>query len=162
MSDADDQSSAVALGELGDLIERLASVAQRTSLATINVKTGDFRIELTTGLAKAPRRVEHVSTSAAPLATSSDSVPVVDVASKTDGYVVTSPMVGTFYRSTSPSDPPLVNVGDRIEAGQLIGIIEAMKIMNEITSDRGGTVLEIIAENAEAVEYGSPIIRVGP
>ena len=162
MSDADDQSSTVHLGELGDLIERLAAIAQRTGVATLNVKTGDFRIELTTGLAKAPRRVEQVPSSASPQAMSSDSVPVVDVASKTDGYVVTSPMVGTFYRSTSPSDPPLVNVGDRIEAGQLIGIIEAMKIMNEITSDRGGTVLEIIAENAEAVEYGSPIIRVGP
>jgi acetyl-CoA carboxylase biotin carboxyl carrier protein len=162
MSDEDAQSEAVHLGELGDLIERLAAVAQRTGLATLKVKTDEFRIDLTTGLAKAPRRVEHVTTSVAPQPMSSDSVPVVDVASKTDGYVVTSPMVGTFYRSTSPADPPLVEVGDRIEAGQLIGIIEAMKIMNEITSDRGGTVLEVIAQNAEAVEYGSPIIRVGP
>ncbi len=162
MSDAEEQSGTVHLGELGDLIERLSSVAQKNGLATLNVKTGDFRIELTTGLAKAPRRVEHVAAGPLPIAMSSDSVPVVDVASKTDGYVVTSPMVGTFYQATSPNDPPLVKVGDRIESGQLIGIIEAMKIMNEITSDRGGTVLEVIANNAEAVEYGSPLIRVGP
>jgi acetyl-CoA carboxylase biotin carboxyl carrier protein len=144
---------------LGALVERLSSVAQRTGLATLKVKTSEFQIELTTGLAKAPRRVEQVSSQPV---VSSDSVAVVDVATQTDGYVVTSPMVGTFYRSTSPADPPLVQVGDRVESGQLIGIIEAMKIMNEINSDRSGTVLEVIAVNAEAVEYGSPLIRLGP
>ncbi|HRA47428.1 MAG TPA: acetyl-CoA carboxylase biotin carboxyl carrier protein [Thermomicrobiales bacterium] len=159
MSDSEDAAGTPNLQDLGDLIERLSTVAQRTGLATLKVKTDDFKIELTTGLAKAPRRVEQV---AALPAFSSDSVPVVDVATQIDGYIVTSPMVGTFYRSTSPTQPPLVNVGDRIESGQLIGIIEAMKIMNEITSDRGGTVLEVIAGNAEAVEYGSPLIRVGP
>ena len=71
-------------------------------------------------------------------------------------------MVGTFYHSPSPSDPPLVQVGDRVEIGQLIGIIEAMKIMNEINADRSGTVIEIIVPNAAAVEYGSPLIRLGP
>jgi acetyl-CoA carboxylase biotin carboxyl carrier protein len=71
-------------------------------------------------------------------------------------------MVGTYYRSTSPTDPPLVQPGDRVEVGQLIGIIEAMKIMNEITADRSGTVLDVIAENATAVEFGSPLIRLGP
>ena len=147
------------LTELGDLIERLSGVAQRTGLATLTVKSEGLNIKLTTGLAKAPRRVEHV---AAPASMSSDSVPVVDVKTQVDGYVVTAPMVGTFYHSASPADPPLVGVGDRIEPGQLIGIIEAMKIMNEINSDRGGTVLEVIAENAGAVEYGSPLIRLGP
>ena len=78
------------------------------------------------------------------------------------GHLITAPMVGTFYQSPSPSDPPLVQVGDRVEAGQLVGIIEALKIMNEITSDRSGTVLEVIAANATAVEYGSPLIRLGP
>jgi acetyl-CoA carboxylase biotin carboxyl carrier protein len=71
-------------------------------------------------------------------------------------------MVGTFYHSASPSDPPLVQVGDRVEVGQLIGIIEAMKIMNEITADRAGTVLDVLVPNATAVEYGSPLIRLGP
>jgi len=108
MTDAGEQPNAVHLGELGDLVERLSAVAQKTGLATLNVKTTEFRIELTTGLAKAPRRVEHVTTSGPQTAMSSDSVPVVDVASKIDGYVVTSPMVGTFYRATSPTEPALV------------------------------------------------------
>ena len=159
MTESDGAGSSTDLDALGSLVERLSTVAQKTGLATLLVRTNEFRIELTTEKAKAPRRIEHVSTLPA---LTSDSVPVVDVATQTDGYVVTSPMVGTFYRSTSPNDPPLVNVGDRIDSGQLIGIIEAMKIMNEITSDRGGSVLEIMVDNAEAVEYGSQLIRLGP
>lgn len=146
------------LKQLGDLVERLSNVAQKTGLASLVVKTDEFSIRLTTGLAKAPRKREMIAQ--APL--SSDSVAVVDIFTQIDGYVVTSPMVGTFYQAASPADPPLVQVGDRVETGQLIGIIEAMKIMNEINSDRAGTVIEVIAENATAVEYGSPLIRLGP
>jgi len=78
------------------------------------------------------------------------------------GHVVAAPMIGTFYASPSPGDPPFVEVGDSVEVGQTIGIIEAMKIMNEITSDRAGVVAEVLARNAEAVEYGSPLIRIVP
>ena len=76
------------------------------------------------------------------------------------GHVVSAPMVGTFYSSPTPSSPPFVAVGDYVVAGQTIGIIEAMKIMNEITADRSGIVVEFLAENAQPVEYGSPLIRV--
>ena len=161
MSESDkssDDNGVPDLQGLGDLVERLSVVAQRTGLASLIVKTDDFAIRLTTGLGKAQRKREQP----AQPAWSSDSVPVVDVATQVDGYVVTSPMVGTFYQALSPADPPLVRVGDRVEEGHLIGIIEAMKIMNEINSDRSGTVLEICAENATAVEYGSPLIRLGP
>jgi acetyl-CoA carboxylase biotin carboxyl carrier protein len=76
------------------------------------------------------------------------------------GHVVSAPMVGTFYTSPTPSSPPFVNVGEYVVAGQTIGIIEAMKIMNEITTDRSGVVMEFLTENAQPVEYGSPLIRV--
>ena len=69
-------------------------------------------------------------------------------------------MVGTFYTSPTPSSPAFVAVGDYIVAGQTIGIIEAMKIMNEITTDRSGVVIEFLTDNAQPVEYGSPLIRV--
>jgi acetyl-CoA carboxylase biotin carboxyl carrier protein len=76
------------------------------------------------------------------------------------GHVVSAPMVGTFYSSPTPSSPAFVSVGDYVVAGQTIGIIEAMKIMNEITTDRSGVVVEFLVDNAQPVEYGSPLIRV--
>ena len=78
-----------------------------------------------------------------------------------DGQVVTAPMIGTFYSAPSPGDSPFVHVGDEVEIGQAIGIIEAMKIMNEIIADRAGVVLEVLVENAQPVEYGSPLLRLG-
>ena len=73
---------------------------------------------------------------------------------------VVSPMVGVFYRSPSPADPSFVEVGDTVHAGQVIGVVEAMKVFNEIISDIEGTVTEIIAQNSELVETGQPLIMV--
>lgn len=78
------------------------------------------------------------------------------------GHIVRAPMVGTFYAAPAPGDPPFVRVGDHVEAGQTIGIIEAMKIMNEIPADCSGVVAEILVANGQAVEYGSPLIRIEP
>jgi acetyl-CoA carboxylase biotin carboxyl carrier protein len=86
--------------------------------------------------------------------------PVVAEAPLPTGHVITAPMIGTFYASSAPSEPPFVRVGDRIEIGQVIGIIEAMKIMNEIVADRAGIVRDVLVQNAQAVEYGSPLVRV--
>ena len=84
----------------------------------------------------------------------------IDEPVEMDGHVVTSPMIGTFYSASAPGEPAYVQVGDEVETGQVVGIIEAMKIMNEITADKSGVVVEILANNAEAVEYGSPLIRI--
>ncbi|MFM0734279.1 acetyl-CoA carboxylase biotin carboxyl carrier protein [Paraburkholderia sediminicola] len=77
------------------------------------------------------------------------------------GHVVTSPMVGTFYRAPSPGAEPFVQVGDTVKEGQTICIIEAMKLLNEIESDKSGVVKEILVENGQAVEYGQPLFLVG-
>lgn len=76
------------------------------------------------------------------------------------GELLTAPMIGTFYGSPSPGTPPFVETGDTVAAGQIIGIIEAMKIMNEIISDRSGVVAEVMIDNAQPVEYGSPLLRL--
>jgi acetyl-CoA carboxylase biotin carboxyl carrier protein len=76
------------------------------------------------------------------------------------GHLISAPMIGTFYSSPAPGEAPYVQIGDEVEVGQVIGIIEAMKIMNEIIADRPGVVVDVLARNAEAVEYGSPLIRV--
>jgi acetyl-CoA carboxylase biotin carboxyl carrier protein len=75
---------------------------------------------------------------------------------------VISPMVGTFYRSPAPDEPPFVGVGDRIKTGQTVCIIEAMKLMNEIEAEVSGQVMEILAQNAEPVEYGQVLMRINP
>ena len=76
------------------------------------------------------------------------------------GHVVKSPMVGTFYRSSSPGSKPFVDVGSAVKEGDPICIVEAMKIMNEIEADMAGTVTKILVENGQAVEYGQPLFII--
>ncbi|MDF2463941.1 MAG: acetyl-CoA carboxylase, biotin carboxyl carrier protein [Ramlibacter sp.] len=76
------------------------------------------------------------------------------------GHIVKSPMVGTFYRSSSPGAKPFVEVGSQVKEGETICIIEAMKILNEIETDKAGTIVKILCENGQAVEYGQPLFVV--
>ena len=94
----------------------------------------------------------------APAATPAVREPPLDA----PGVVVSSPFVGTFYRSPSPDAPPFVDVGQNVKKGQTLCIIEAMKLMNEIESEVDGTVAEIMVPNATAVEFGEPLFRLIP
>jgi acetyl-CoA carboxylase biotin carboxyl carrier protein len=76
------------------------------------------------------------------------------------GHIVKSPMVGTFYRASAPGAKSFVEVGSQVKEGDTICIIEAMKILNEIEADKGGTVIEILCENGQAVEYGQPLVVI--
>ena len=86
-----------------------------------------------------------------------DAVPVAVVPVEPSGHVVKSPMVGTFYRASSPGAKPFVEIGDTIKEGETICIVEAMKILNEIEADKSGTVTQILVDNGQAVEYGQPL-----
>jgi acetyl-CoA carboxylase biotin carboxyl carrier protein len=92
---------------------------------------------------------------AAPAAPAAPPVPAAET-----GHTVKSPMVGTFYRSSSPGGPPLVEVGTAVKEGQPLCIIEAMKIMNEIEADKAGTVARILVENGQPVEFGQPLFII--
>jgi acetyl-CoA carboxylase biotin carboxyl carrier protein len=123
------------------------------------------RIRFSRGHAVAPAAgpvptAAPVST-AAPVATApADSVPIEKV---DDGlHEVLSPMVGTFYRASSPEVDPFVREGVRIDNGQTVCIIEAMKIMNEIPADIGGEIVEILVDNAQPVEYNQPLFIIRP
>ncbi len=98
-----------------------------------------------------------VAAPAAPVAAPVAAAPVVPVET---GHIVKSPMVGTFYRSSSPGGKAFVEVGSAVKEGEPICIIEAMKIMNEIESDTTGTVTKILCENGQAVEFGQPLFIV--
>ena len=100
---------------------------------------------------------------ASPVATASLPAPQAAAAAEVPvetGHVVRSPMVGTFYRSSSPGAKPLVEVGGSVKEGDPVCIIEAMKIMNEIDADRAGTVTKILVENGQAVEFDQPLFVI--
>lgn len=83
------------------------------------------------------------------------------VAAQPEGHIVKSPMVGTFYRSSSPGAKPFVEVGQSVNAGDTLCIIEAMKLLNEIEADQGGVIKAILIENGQPVEYGEPLYIIG-
>lgn len=82
--------------------------------------------------------------------------------SHTDGKTINSPLVGVFYSAASPDDKAYVSVGDKVKKGQVIGIVEAMKLMNEIESDYDGVVTDILVNNEDMVEYGQPMFVINP
>jgi acetyl-CoA carboxylase biotin carboxyl carrier protein len=93
----------------------------------------------------------------APVADTPAAAPVVP---EETGHIVKSPMVGTFYRASSPGSKPMAEVGQTFKEGEPICIIEAMKIMNEIEADKSGTIVRVLAENGAAVEYGQPLFVI--
>ena len=106
----------------------------------------------------APVQYQQVPAAPAPAAAEPVAAPVVVEAPT--GHVVKSPMVGTFYRSSSPGAKPFVEIGSVVKAGETICIIEAMKILNEIETDKSGTISRILCENGQAVEYGQPLFII--
>ena len=89
-----------------------------------------------------------------------EAVTDTDTGTQKSGKTITSPLVGVFYAAPSEDADPFVKVGDPVKRGQVVGIVEAMKLMNEITSDCDGVVREVCVENAEAVEYGQPLFVI--
>ncbi len=147
-------------GEIGDAsstivttVSALVDVMSRGGINELDVDYLDVRIRLR-GAA-----TTNTTAPAAPVALTSNSV-VPAQAQVAAGQVVTAPMVGTFYSAPTPGDPPFVQVGDTVRTGQIIGIIEAMKIMNEIASEVTGVVSDVLVANGQPVEYGSELLRV--
>jgi acetyl-CoA carboxylase biotin carboxyl carrier protein len=135
---------------IADLVQSLATVMRQSDVTELDLELGLVTLRL-----RRPERHTEAGLSF-PIENGLNTAPA---AADTD-HVITAPMVGTFYAAPTPSASPFVSAGDEIVAGQTIGIIEAMKIMNEIASDRTGVVQELLAENGQPVEYGSPLIRL--
>ena len=86
---------------------------------------------------------------------------MAEVPAEPEGHVVKSPMVGTFYRSSAPGAKPFIEIGQNINAGETLCIIEAMKLLNEIEADQSGVVKKVLVENGQPVEYGQPLFIIG-
>jgi acetyl-CoA carboxylase biotin carboxyl carrier protein len=110
--------------------------------------------------AAAPHAAAPAPVTAAPPATSAAAASAAAAGPAAGSHILTSPIVGTFYRASSPESPPFVEVGSRVRKGQVLCIIEAMKLMNEIESDVDGVVVEVYPQNAQAVEFGEPLFAI--
>ena len=146
-------------------IKKLIELLQQSGVAELEVHEGEesVRISSQPPIISAPLQV-HASPPATAVETTLPATRVQEPATAGDslpeGYVVTSPMVGTFYQSPSPSSKPFVQVGDPVSVGSTLCLIEAMKIMNQIEADRAGTIAAILVENGQPVEYGEPLFVI--
>lgn len=146
-----------------EFIQKLADLVADKNLGEITVQNGDSTITVKGKKAAAQTVVESIPVAAAaPLpAAPAVAAPAPEVkAAAPAGKFVKAPIVGTFYAASAPDQPPFVKVGDQIKKGDVLFIIESMKLMNEVQSEIEGTVAEILVGNGEAVEYDQPILRV--
>ncbi len=146
------------LDDVGRLVELLAE----SGVGEIRIRQGDLEI---TVKAKAEAPAEQP---APPVALSVETIPEAGAPAERSAerngelHIVRSPVVGTFYRAPTPGEGPYVEIGDRVEVGQTLCIVEAMKLMNEIPADSSGEIVEILAENAKGVEYDQPLFNIRP
>lgn len=142
---------------LTDAVRQLVEVMRAAGLQRLEVSQGDLRIALESAPA-----VAAVPT--APLVQPGPTVSAPGAVPTPDEQLeaIVAPMVGTFYAAPRPGADPFVRVGDHVEPGQVVAIIEAMKVMNEIVAERAGTIVEILVENGQPVEYGQPLMRFRP
>jgi acetyl-CoA carboxylase biotin carboxyl carrier protein len=145
-----------------DYIEKLAKVLAETGLTEISLEDGEQAITLRREVVVSAPQVVAAPVQAAPAAAPAPvaSAPAADVAPAKKCTPITSPMVGTFYSAPSPDAPAFVKVGDNVSAGQVVCIIEAMKLMNEIEAEVSGKITEICVKNGDAIEFGQVLMYV--
>ena len=155
-------------------IEELIKFVSKSGVSEVSLETDAVKITIKNA---APRVIEQVVTSApmmqmpmqaapapAPVAAAPAPAASAPAATKDESKYITvkSPMIGTFYRASSPDKPNFVNVGDEIKAGQVVCIIEAMKLFNEIESEVSGKIVKVLVDDASPVEYDQPLFLVDP
>ncbi len=145
-------------------LKTLIELVESSGIAELEISEGEERVRITRSLPAGA----HPPSAGAPLgaqvtspAAGSATGAAVPAVVEPEGHVVKSPMVGTFYRCASPGAKPFIEVGDQVQVGDPLCIIEAMKLMNEIEADRAGVVKALLIENGQPVEYGQPLIIIG-
>ena len=144
-------------------VKKLIELLETSDIAEIEIKEGEEAVRIsrnssvtTTVAASAAAPVAAPAPSpAAPAAAEEKPAPQA-----TSGHVVSSPMVGTFYRSPSPSSPPFVEVGTHVKAGDVVCIVEAMKMMNQIEAEKAGIIEAILVKDGEPVEFDQPLVTI--
>ncbi|MGJ7566460.1 acetyl-CoA carboxylase biotin carboxyl carrier protein [Variovorax sp. GB1R11] len=146
-------------------LKTLIDLVSESNISELEITETEGKVRIVKGGGAAP--VQYVQTLSAPQAAAAPAAAGVAAAPAAEaapaapaGHAVKSPMVGTFYRSSSPGAAAFVEVGSKVNEGDTICIIEAMKILNEIEADKSGTITQILGENGQAVEYGQPLFII--
>lgn len=150
-------------------LKTLIDLVAESGIAELEVTEGDSKVRIAKNtsvqgqptLMVQPPAIAPVAPvpAAAPVAPAAEAAPVAPA--EPEGTVVKSPMVGTFYSASAPGNPPYVQVGSSVKAGDTLCIIEAMKLLNEIEAESAGTIKKILVENGSPVEFGQPLFIIG-
>ena len=146
-------------------LKKLIDLVQESGISELEVTEGEEKVRIAKHqaqpavMASSPAMLHAAPAALGPATAVPEPAPAEDAL--LEGHVVTSPMVGTFYRASAPGEAPFVEIGDSVTVGAALGIIEAMKLMNEIDSDAAGAVKAILVENGQPVEYGQPLFVIG-
>jgi acetyl-CoA carboxylase biotin carboxyl carrier protein len=141
-------------------LKTLVDLVSESNISELEITEAEGKVRIVKG-GIAPAQATGPAAAAAPsIAAAPAAPPAAPVAAEPAGKVIKSPMVGTYYRAASPGAKPFAEVGSPIKEGDAVCIIEAMKIMNEIEADCSGTIVQILCENGQAVEFGQPLFIV--
>jgi acetyl-CoA carboxylase biotin carboxyl carrier protein len=148
-------------------IKAIVDMIKESGIAELEITEGEEKLRVTC-VSSAPQIIQQPLTMQAsqqltvPQMTSPAALPTVEVVLPVaKGVTIDSPMVGTFYRSSSPANSPFVELGQEVKSGQVMCIIEAMKLMNQIEADKAGVIKEILVKDGSPVEYGQPLFVIG-
>jgi acetyl-CoA carboxylase biotin carboxyl carrier protein len=146
-------------------VKKLIELLEESGIAEIEISEGEESVRISrypqgVAVAQAPAMMPMQATSATPAATPAPQAPAVANPAPPADNSITAPMVGTYYSAPAPGAKPFVQVGDEIKVGQVLCIIEAMKMMNQIESEKEGRVVSILARNGEPVEFGQPLFVI--
>lgn len=143
-------------------VKKLIELLEESNINEIEIKEGEESVRISRG-APAPVAAYPAAPMPAPAAAPTPAVMPTEAVSEapaTSGHVVQSPMVGTFYSAPSPSSPAFIEVGKTVKAGDVICIVEAMKMMNQIEADKSGVIEAILVEDGQPVEYDQPLVTI--
>ena len=145
-------------------LKKLIDLVEESGIAELEISEGEEKVRITR-VNQSAQTVQYMQAPQAPAQSIAISAPAAAAPAAEpaapEGHVVRSPMVGTFYRASSPGSKAFVEVGQSVNSGDTICIIEAMKLLNEIEADQGGVIKAILVENGHPVEYGEPLFIIG-
>lgn len=147
-------------------LKTLIDLVSESNVSELEITEAEGKVRIVKAIAGAAAPVAYAvaptvaAPAAAPVVAGAEPAATPAVAAEPAGHLVKSPMVGTFYRASSPGAKPFKDVGDTVKEGETICIVEAMKILNEIEADKSGTVTQILVQNGQAVEYGQPLFVI--